>query len=49
MTACFARWCPPCQNVSASLKERYKTYADRGIQIVGLAVNSMQVDDSASC
>jgi peroxiredoxin len=37
----FATWCPPCQQETPVLRELAATYADRGLQVIGISVGEL--------
>ncbi len=41
----WASWCPPCQAETPILRDTYEAYRDRGLVIVGVAVQETTVDD----
>ena len=41
----WATWCPPCQSETPVLRDTADTYRDRGLEIVGIAVQETTVDD----
>lgn len=41
----WASWCPPCQAETPVLREMDEAYRDRGLSIVGIAVQETTVDD----
>jgi peroxiredoxin len=41
----WASWCPPCQSETPVLRDTYAAYRDRGLVLVGIAVQETTVDD----
>ena len=41
----WATWCPPCQSETPVLRDMDAAYRDRGLVIVGIAVQETTVDD----
>jgi peroxiredoxin len=41
----WASWCPPCQAETPILREMDEGYRDRGLAIIGIAVQETTVDD----
>ena len=41
----WASWCPPCQAETPVLREMDEAYRDRGLAIIGVAVQETTVDD----
>lgn len=41
----WATWCPPCQAETPVLRDTAAAYRDRGLEIVGIAVQETTVDD----
>jgi peroxiredoxin len=41
----WATWCPPCQSETPVLRDMADRYGDRGLEIVGIAVQETTVDD----
>ncbi|HEU0244669.1 MAG TPA: TlpA disulfide reductase family protein [Candidatus Limnocylindrales bacterium] len=41
----WASWCPPCQGETPVLRDMDETYKDKGLEIVGVAVQETTVDD----
>ncbi|HEY3335202.1 MAG TPA: TlpA disulfide reductase family protein [Candidatus Limnocylindrales bacterium] len=41
----WASWCPPCQGETPVLRDMDETYGDRGLAIVGIAVQETTVND----
>ena len=41
----WATWCPPCQGETPVLRDMAERYRDRGLVIVGIAVQETTVDD----
>ena len=41
----WASWCPPCQAETPVLRDAYRAYRDRGLEIVGISVQESSVDD----
>ena len=41
----WASWCPPCQGETPVLRDMDEAYADKGLEIVGVAVQETTVDD----
>jgi thiol-disulfide isomerase/thioredoxin len=41
----WASWCPPCQGETPVLRDTYDAYKDRGLAIVGVAVQETTPDD----
>ena len=41
----WATWCPPCQSETPVLRDMADRYRDRGLVIVGIAVQETTVDD----
>ena len=41
----WASWCPPCQSETPVLRDMAERYTDRGLAIVGIAVQETTVDD----
>jgi peroxiredoxin len=41
----WASWCPPCQGETPVLRDMDERYRDRGLAIVGIAVQETTVDD----
>ena len=37
----FATWCPPCQQETPVLRSLAATYADRGLQVIGISVGEL--------
>ena len=44
----WATWCPPCQSETPVLREMDERYRDKGLAIVGIAVQETTVDDVAA-
>lgn len=44
----WATWCPPCQAETPVLRELAEAYTDRGLTIVGVAVQETTVEDVAA-
>ena len=44
----WATWCPPCQSETPVLRDLDATYRDKGLAIVGIAVQETTVDDVRS-
>ncbi|MEO5966391.1 MAG: TlpA disulfide reductase family protein [Candidatus Limnocylindrales bacterium] len=44
----WASWCPPCQGETPVLREMDETYRDKGLVIVGVAVQETTVDNVKS-
>jgi len=44
----WATWCPPCQAETPVLRDMDTTYRDKGLAIVGVAVQETTVDDVRS-
>src|SRR5690606_9627000 len=36
----WATWCPPCREEMPALQELHERYADRGLRVVGVSVDS---------
>ena len=41
----WASWCPPCQAETPVLRDTYEAYRDRGLVLVGIAVQETTVAD----
>ena len=41
----WATWCPPCQSETPVLRDMAAAYRDRGLAVVGIAVQETTVDD----
>ncbi len=41
----WATWCPPCQSETPVLRDTYAAYRDRGLVLIGVAVQETSVDD----
>jgi peroxiredoxin len=41
----WATWCPPCQAETPVLRDTAAAYRDRGLEVVGMAVQETTVDD----
>ena len=41
----WASWCPPCQSETPVLRDMAERYSDKGLAIVGIAVQETTVDD----
>jgi len=41
----WATWCPPCQSETPVLRDTAAAYKDRGLEVVGVAVQETTVDD----
>ncbi|HEX5826078.1 MAG TPA: TlpA disulfide reductase family protein [Candidatus Limnocylindrales bacterium] len=41
----WASWCPPCQGETPVLRDLDEAYADKGLEIVGVAVQETTVDN----
>jgi thiol-disulfide isomerase/thioredoxin len=41
----WATWCPPCQSETPVLRDMADAYRDRGLVVVGIAVQETTVDD----
>jgi peroxiredoxin len=41
----WATWCPPCQSETPVLRDTAAAYRDRGLVVVGIAVQETTVDD----
>jgi thiol-disulfide isomerase/thioredoxin len=41
----WASWCPPCQSETPVLRDMAERYGDKGLDIVGIAVQETTVDD----
>ncbi len=41
----WATWCPPCQSETPVLREMDEAYGDKGLAIVGIAVQETTPDD----
>jgi len=41
----WATWCPPCQSETPVLRDMADAYRDRGLEVVGIAVQETTVDD----
>ena len=41
----WASWCPPCQGETPVLRDLDETYGDKGLEIVGVAVQETTVDN----
>jgi len=41
----WASWCPPCQAETPVIRDTYRTYRERGLEVVAISVQESSADD----